>query len=331
MALRLAHFAAGEPLPFVLYTATGKSPGKFLPTCRPGQALPLEARDTGWGYFLVRDAGLVLQHLLEKYRELTSAQADPFLLADTLLVLAVHLFPHLSEGTPGALPWAKDLLAVLGRKLEAAANPLAALAPLRRHDSGLFSHCLNVCLLALALAPKFGVAGEDREQLALAALLHDIGLLAWAEQTYHQTAPLEEGDFEHLKVHPRRGAELLAALGAVAGAGLSAVGQHHENLDGSGYPCGLKGEEIHPWARLLRILDSYEALTSLRPWRPPLPHSRVLHLMATSWRTLGHYDPHFLDLFLSSCSGARQDPGSRKPGSPALKGGTGVWRGGLEP
>ena len=93
------------------------------------------------------------------------------------------------------------------------------------------------------------------------------------------------------------------------------VRQHHESSNGSGYPLGLTNDEIHPWARILRILDSYEAMTSLRPWRPPISERQAWRIMASAWVSQGAYDQDYLKSFLVFC-------GAKKAAGP---GGAAVW------
>lgn len=304
--LRLAHLAPEETLPFHIFTMAEGVPGEFALTWRRGQTLPLHARELVWGYFAMAEAGEVLKYLFSRLEAADTGEESPASLklrADTLLVFTQHFFCHDSPRTPEGLAEARRLLAALDRGLNAPGNAPAAVSGLRRHDSGLFSHCLNVCLLTLAFAPSLGLEPDQRETLALGALLHDLGMMPWAQVTYHQTAPLSQEDWEEIRGHPQRGADLLEPWAGLPDEVLLMIRQHHENASGSGYPLGLKGDEIHPWARMLRVLDSYEAMTSLRPWRPPVSERQALRLMATAWSAQGGYDPDCLARFVAFCQG----------------------------
>jgi putative nucleotidyltransferase with HDIG domain len=304
--LRLAHLAPEETLPFHIFTAVDHVPGEYALTWRRGQTLPPKARELVWGYFAVAEAGEVLKYLVSRLQGPETGGESPAplrLLADTLLVFTQHFFCHETPRTPESLAEARRLIAALERGLNASGNTLATIGGLRRHDSGLFSHCLNVFLLTLAFAPSLGLGEEPREALALGALLHDLGMMPWAQETYHQTAPLSDQDWEEIKGHPHRGADLLESWAGLPEEMLLMIRQHHENTSGSGYPLGLQGDEIHPWARMLRILDSYEAMTSLRPWRPPVSERQALRLMATAWSAQGGYDPVCLERFVAFCQG----------------------------
>jgi putative nucleotidyltransferase with HDIG domain len=304
--LRLAHLGGEVTLPFHIFTAAHGVPGEFVLTWRRNQSLPEKVREMVWGYFAVAEAGEVLNHLLSRLEGTGAEEEIPEplgLLADTLLVWTQHFFCHEGPRTPEGLVNARRLIAALARELATLGNSLKVVGILRRHDSGLFSHCLNVCLLALAFSPSLAWEGEQWEALALGALLHDLGMMPWAQETYHQTAPLNDQDWEEIKGHPHRGADLLKPLEELPEEVFLMIKQHHESANGSGYPLALKGDEIHPWARVLRILDSYEAMTSLRPWRPPVSARQALRLMTTAWSGQGSYDQDCLERFMAFCQG----------------------------
>jgi HD-GYP domain-containing protein (c-di-GMP phosphodiesterase class II) len=300
--LRLAHLAIGEALPFHIFTAADGVPGEFVLTWRRGRAFPAKAKEMVWSYFAVAEAGEVLNYLSSRVKAAGGeALKDLRLLADTLLVWTQHFFCHEGARTPATLAAARGLIAALAQGLADSNNPQETVASLRRHDSGLFSHCLNVCLLTLAFLPSLAWEGEEGETLALGTLLHDLGMMPWALETFRQTAPLSDQDWEKIKTHPDRGADLLKYFTELPEEVVFMVRQHHESANGSGYPLGLQGNEIHPWARVLRMLDSYEAMTSLRPWRPPIGERQALRIMTSAWSAQGSYDPYFLKRFLAFC------------------------------
>jgi HD-GYP domain-containing protein (c-di-GMP phosphodiesterase class II) len=302
--LRLAHLAPAAAMPFHVFTVADGVPGEFVLTWRRGRALPKEAQEMVWGYFALAEAGEVLAYLesqLEEGKRLGEAGESLQLLTDTLLVLTQHVFCHDDARTPQNLARARSLIAVLARGLRHSEDILNAVSSLRRHDSGLFSHCLNVALLTLALTPALFPEGDVGETMALGALLHDLGMMPWARETFHQTSPLSDDDWENIRAHPDRGVELLTPLNALPEDALLMIRQHHESANGSGYPQGLQGDGIHPWARFIKIVDSYEAMTSLRPWRPPISERQAMRIMASAWSAQGSYDPEYLKRFLAYC------------------------------
>ncbi len=308
--LRLAHLPPEGVLPFHIFTSAAGVPGEFVLTWRRGRSLPKEAQDLVWGYFAVAEAGGVLAYLLSRLDGAGGGREAPpalGLLADTLLVWTQHFFCHENARTPNSLAAAHSLIAALVQGLGASGNSRETVCVLRRHDAGLFSHCLNVCLLTLAFAQSLDWKGEAAAPLALAALLHDLGMMPWAQETFHQTGPLSDEDWEIIKGHPLRGAELLGPFAELPEEVRVAIRQHHESVNGSGYPLGLHADDLHPWAKVLRIIDSYEAMTSLRPWRPPISERQAWRIMNSAWLTQGIYDLEYLQSFLAFCRGKEGD------------------------
>jgi PAS domain S-box-containing protein/putative nucleotidyltransferase with HDIG domain len=130
-------------------------------------------------------------------------------------------------------------------------------------------HERRVAELAAAIAAEMGMDGEAREGLRLAGLIHDVGKIAVPAEILARPGRLSEVEFNLIKQHPASGSEILAAIDF----GLPVaemVLQHHERLDGSGYPGGLVGEEILPEARILAVADVVEAMSSHRPYRAAL-------------------------------------------------------------
>jgi putative nucleotidyltransferase with HDIG domain len=137
------------------------------------------------------------------------------------------------------------------------------------------AHELRVTQLALAIAAELGLDEERREGLALAGELHDIGKVAVPAEILSKPAALSEIEFTLVRQHAETGREILSTINfrqPVA----TIVAQHHERLDGSGYPDGLTGDEIMLEARILAVADVVEAMASHRPYRAALPLEKAL-------------------------------------------------------
>lgn len=160
------------------------------------------------------------------------------------------------------------------------------------HDYTTFTHSANVAFYATILANKMGYSREDIEQIAAAGFLHDIGKLEIAETILCKPGRLDEAEFREIKKHPLVGFRRLALRPELSFAQLMLVYQHHERLDGKGYPVGVTAEEIHPWAKLCTVVDVYEALTSQRPYRKPMPKQKALELILRDSGTA--FDPETL-------------------------------------
>jgi putative nucleotidyltransferase with HDIG domain len=121
----------------------------------------------------------------------------------------------------------------------------------------------------VAIATEMGMAAEELNGLRLAALIHDIGKIAVPAEILSKPGKLSTVEFELIKQHSQAGHEILAAIEFDRPVAQMVV-QHHERLNGSGYPQGLSGEDILPEARILAVADVVEAMSSHRPYRAAL-------------------------------------------------------------
>ena len=168
-------------------------------------------------------------------------------------------------------------------------------------DQVTHGHIRRVQRYTMALASFLGV--EDQRQidaLRAAALLHDTGKLAVPEYILNKPGPLTASEFERMKLHASVGADILKSIDFPYPVE-PIVRHHHENWDGTGYPDGLKGSEIPLGARILSVVDCYDALTSDRPYRPR--YSREYSEQVLRERRSVMYDPWVVDGFLTIIDG----------------------------
>jgi putative nucleotidyltransferase with HDIG domain len=161
-------------------------------------------------------------------------------------------------------------------------------------DITTHDHLRRVRIYAVALGKKLGLSKDDLEALQAAAILHDVGKLAVPEYIISKPGKLAPEEFEKMKVHPVVGAEIVERVEfpyPVAPIVLA----HHEKWDGSGYPFGLKGEEIPLPARILTTVDCFDALTSDRQYRRALPLEKAIEMLkADAGRA---FDPKVVEVF----------------------------------
>jgi HD-GYP domain-containing protein (c-di-GMP phosphodiesterase class II) len=191
-----------------------------------------------------------------------------------------------------------------------------SLTEIKYHSFHLYTHCLNVCLLGLAFTIFLGWSWEKIQEFALGALIHDIGLTKTPRGILEKKGPLTQEEMSQVKRHPLEGVRMLQASTNLSWESLQMIMQHHENSDGSGYPEGLKIDNIHDWARILRILDTYEAMTAERPWRPAKEPKEVLWVMRKDWEKGKVFDRNYVKtfiLFLADISLSKPRPGSGRP------------------
>ncbi len=128
-------------------------------------------------------------------------------------------------------------------------------------------HSERVTRYAVEIGREMGLSGEDLERLRLSGLLHDVGKIGTYDVLLDKPGKLTAEEFEFVKKHPRKGAEILAPIKQLHDV-IPAILHHHEAYDGRGYPDGLSGEEIPIQARILCVADSFDSMTADRPYRP---------------------------------------------------------------
>ena len=152
---------------------------------------------------------------------------------------------------------------------------VAALAKaLEAKDPYTHGHSERVTRYALELADAVGLSAEQRELIALAGPLHDIGKIGIRDEILEKKEKLSDEEWEQIKKHPMTGARILEGIEGV-GAVLPLVKHHHERWDGGGYPAGLSGEDIPREARIIAVADAFDAMTSNRAYRRALSWAAV--------------------------------------------------------
>ncbi len=155
-------------------------------------------------------------------------------------------------------------------------------------------HCQRVAFFACVLADSTGMDSRSLFWFRLGALLHDIGKIIVPTEVLNKAGDLTDEEWAVMKRHPEAGLELVADID-FPGDVRAIIRNHHERWDGTGYPDGLKGEDIPFAARILCVADVYDALTTARSYRDSLSHGRAAEVMRAS---KGQFDPHLLEAFL---------------------------------
>lgn len=174
---------------------------------------------------------------------------------------------------------------------------LGKIADGRSHETGL--HVKRVSEYCLLLGEKYGLKPTQLEILRLAAPMHDVGKVAIPDNILNNPGPLSENEFEAMKNHAELGHDMLGASSRkiMRAAAVIAV-QHHERYDGTGYPNGLKGDEIHVFARITAVADVFDALCSDRVYRKAYDMGEVLKFFKGERGK--HFDPELVDIFLEN-------------------------------
>ncbi|HEY9724654.1 MAG TPA: HD domain-containing phosphohydrolase [Oscillatoriaceae cyanobacterium] len=181
----------------------------------------------------------------------------------------------------------------LARALRADRERLALLEQLRRNvvrmvdslaqalearDPYTAGHSLRVAEYSLLIAEELGFTEYEKELLRHGAALHDIGKIAVSQEVLHKPGRLTADEYEHIKMHPVVGREILEPIDDF-GPMLEMVYHHHERIDGQGYPEGLAGDRIPVMAQIVAVADTYDAMTSDRPYRQGMHREKALAIM----------------------------------------------------
>lgn len=223
-------------------------------------------------------------------------------LGSSLLEISAHVRLSLSEGSKG--PQRRWLCgqAALREALDAVVdevlrhpNAMIHLRDIRAADEYTLGHSINVCILSTLLGVSQGLSVPQLKELALGALLHDVGKLSISPEILKKEGALSQAEVLQMREHTTRGFEILRRNPEVSLLVAHVAFQHHERWDGGGYPRGLVGKEILPYARMVSVADVYDALVSDRVYRPGLPPRRALALMQQG--SSGFFEPALLLTF----------------------------------
>ena len=179
-------------------------------------------------------------------------------------------------------------------------NPgaLISLARLKTADDYSYMHSVAVCALMIALSKQLGLSEQETRRAGIAGLLHDLGKALMPMEVLNKPGKLTDEEFAIIKKHPAEGHRLLLGNSGADEMMLDVVLHHHEKIDGTGYPKGLKGEEISLFAKMGAVCDVYDAITSNRPYKAGWPPSESLRKMA-DWAK-GHFDQRVFQAFVKS-------------------------------
>ena len=162
-------------------------------------------------------------------------------------------------------------------------------------DEYTAGHCRRIADHSIQLGQKLGLHEQKLDQLRLAALLHDVGKISISENILEKPSALNEDEWCEMKKHPIIGAELVQRIHGLKPAS-RIIHQHHENWDGTGYPDGIIGHSILLGARILRVVDAYDAMTTRRPYREALSKDAAINQLEQN--SGKEFDPDIVKAFL---------------------------------
>lgn len=179
-------------------------------------------------------------------------------------------------------------------------NPDALLwmARMRNESEYTAEHCLNVCILSIAFGRHLGMTEAELEKLGLCGLLHDVGKMRVPPQVLNKADPLTEKEFNMIKAHTVHGRNLLMSSPGVPNIAVDVAYSHHERMDGEGYPRKMKASGISDFARIIAIVDAYDAMTADRCYSRAIPSTDALKRIFEDRGT--HFDERLALEFIKS-------------------------------
>ncbi|MDH5768720.1 MAG: response regulator, partial [Nitrospirota bacterium] len=188
-------------------------------------------------------------------------------------------------------------LKALQEELDHSENIILTLAiAMEARDPYTKGHSARVSEISVEFASFLGLSHKEREEMKKAGILHDIGKICLSESLLRKPGTLTEEELREIKRHPVLGEDICRPLLSMKKI-LPAIRYHHERWDGLGFPDGLTGEDIPIMARILSIVDSFDAMVSIRPYRDQRSVKATLEIMESE-RYLGQWDSELLDYFL---------------------------------
>ena len=208
-----------------------------------------------------------------------------------------HVSSYIESGLEGSLVVAnvRSTVQQMINDLLFSADILGNLTEIQGYDNYTFHHSINTTIIGLVLGIASGFSEQKLIEFGMGILMHDIGKILIPENILNKKTPLTKEEFEEIKRHTINGFEILRKNNDFGLLSAHVAFQHQEKWDGSAYPRGLKGSEIHEYGRLAAIADVYEALTSKRVYRKAIEPNEAFEYIVSQSKT--HFDPRALVVF----------------------------------
>lgn len=192
--------------------------------------------------------------------------------------LQKRLLDAVAKGLPTDISIPREFTEKLVGSIDRNPNALMCITKIREKDSYLLEHSLNVAILLANFAKHIGMDDRDVRELAFAGFLHDIGKIKIPDAILHKPGRLTDQEMVVMREHVVKGVKVLKEMG-IPERIVRTMSEHHERLDGYGYPDGLSGEQISYFGRMIAIVDTYDAITADRCYKPGMPSQTALKIL----------------------------------------------------
>jgi HD-GYP domain-containing protein (c-di-GMP phosphodiesterase class II) len=201
-----------------------------------------------------------------------------------------------ANSSPEILRGSDQVVDLMEKCLESNELGFHGLSKIMEKDYYIYTHSINVGLYCMTFALKIGMPADEVHELGLGGMLHDVGKSRIPQEIINKKGPLTEDEFNIVKNHTNTGESVIKELGCYGNKVLQMVGQHHEKYSGGGYHRGLVGDEISLFARICKLADVYDALTTRRSYKKPLKTLEALTIMKMKMGQ--EFDPKLLNAFI---------------------------------
>lgn len=277
--------------------------GRMVLYRKAGDALQLEkiesmhSKDTGNSFFVkTSDRDTYRAWVKEEINSTQIANNEKALiLRESSIAIMEDLFEN--PDVNKALDESKPIIADFINFMDHAPESVGYLLSLSGHDFYTYNHSLDVSIYSLGLGKVLGFTPAELEELGIGCLFHDIGKRNVALEILCKKGPLDDAEWEQMKRHPQYGLIILNQNPNISDGVKAACFEHHESWAGNGYPQQITGPEIHPYARIVAICDTYDAMTTQRSYNVPMKPFEALTMMKD--KLSGRYDPDMLKAMYS--------------------------------
>lgn len=226
-----------------------------------------------------RGQSYVLAEILEEKETIIASEDISWETKQKTLSDLEETLTSLSQGKTVPLePLERDVQRIV-QEVTAREELVIPIIQLKKHDDFTFTHSLNVAIIATFIGKFLGIRQDESQILGLGALLHDLGKLNIPREILTKPQPLTHDEYRIVQQHPTTAQKILDEHAHLNGTVKNIAFQHHEKLDGSGYPRHLGGNDISLLAQITAVADIYEALTSDRPYRKALPIAEAVEYL----------------------------------------------------
>ncbi len=207
-----------------------------------------------------------------------------------------HVLKGVYRGVIPDIEKAKELVSELVTNIVTSPDMLVLLTQLKDRDEYTAIHSMNVCVLSIAFGRYLDLPLDKLRALGLAALLHDVGKMKVASHILQKPGKLTKEETSLMRAHAYLGYELLKDEKGMTEEILEVVKDHHERINGSGYPMGIKGEQLTSLTKIVSLVDVYDALTSDRAYKDAMTQTNALHKIYNMAKD--NFDHEFIESFI---------------------------------